>query len=72
MTTMKQILYIICCAVLMAACKKDDNKDTPPTPSLSERTVMVYMAGDNNLSSVVMEDIQEMQKGASGIPQNCN
>ena len=72
MTIMKQILFIACCAaVLLAACKKDDNNDTP-TPTVAQRTVMVYMSGDNNLSSVVMEDIREMLQGASGIPQNNN
>ena len=66
---MKQILFIVCCAVLMTACK-DDNKE--PTPTVAQRTVMVYMSGDNSLSSVVATDIQEMLQGASGIPQNCN
>ncbi len=67
---MKQILFVLCCAaVLLTACKKDeDNK----TPTIAERTVMVYMSGDNSLSSVVTSDIQEMLEGASGIPQNCN
>ena len=67
---MKQILFVICCTVvLLTACKKDeDNK----IPTIAERTVMVYMSGDNSLSPVVYEDIREMQQGASGIPQNCN
>lgn len=67
---MKQILFVICCTVvLLTACKKDeDNK----IPTIAERTVMVYMSGDNSLSPVVSEDIQEMLQGASGIPLNCN
>lgn len=68
---MKQILFVFaCCAVLLTGCKKEDNKETPKT--VSQRTVMVYMSGDNNLSTVVMDDIKEMMQGASGIPQNCN
>ena len=66
---MKQILFFMCCAVLMTACNKDEKKETP---TVAQRTVMVYMSGDNNLSSIVAEDIREMQQGASGIPQNCN
>ena len=66
---MKQILFFICCAVLLTACKKDEEKNTP---TIAERTVMVYMSGDNSLSSVVAEDVNEMKQGASGIPQNCN
>ena len=67
---MKQILFIVCCVVLMTACK-DDNKEEP-VPTVAQRTVMVYMSGDNSLSPVVAEDIREMLQGASGIPQNCN
>ena len=66
---MKQILFFICCAVLMTACKKDENNDTP---TVAQRTVMVYMSGDNNLSGIVSEDIREMQQGITGIPQNNN
>ena len=68
---MKQILFVFaCCAVLLTGCKKEDNKETPKT--VSQRTVMVYMSGDNTLSTVVMDDIKEMMQGASSIPQNCN
>ena len=67
---MKQFLLIVCCAVLLTACNNDDNNKE--TPTVAERTVMVYMSGDNNLSSVVTDDVQEMLQGASGIPQNCN
>lgn len=69
---MKQILFIICCAaVLLTACNKKEENVTP-TPTTAQRTVMVYISGDNNLSTVVMEDIREMMQGASSIPQNCN
>jgi hypothetical protein len=59
----------MCCAVLITACKKDEEKKIPTN---AQRTVMVYMSGDNSLSPVVSEDIQEMLQGASGIPLNCN
>ena len=66
---MKQILFFMCCAVLITACKKDEEKKIPTN---AQRTVMVYMSGDNSLSPVVSEDIQEMLQGTSGIPLNCN
>ena len=69
MTNMKQILFFICCAVLMTACNKDEKKETP---TVAQRTVMVYMSGDNNLSGIVSEDIREMQQGMSGVSQNNN
>ena len=69
MTNMKQILFFICCAVLMTACNKDEKKETP---TVAQRTVMVYMSGDNNLSGIVSEDISEMQQGISAVSKNNN
>ena len=67
---MKKSLFIMLCgAMLMAACKKD-NKDDDPVKTLAERTVMVYMSGDNNLASAALSDIKEMEQGAAGIPAN--
>ena len=36
-----------------------------------DRTVLVYMAADNNLVSFQKEDIEEMTQGAGDIPRNC-
>lgn len=36
-----------------------------------DRTVLVYMAADNNLSSFLQEDIDEMLNAADEIPTNC-
>ena len=39
---------------------------------MGQRTVMVYMSGDNDLSSWAQMDIEEMIAGASNIPQRGN
>lgn len=43
-----------------------DNEPTPPEPSQSDdvsRTVLVYMAANNNLSANALNDIAEMKRG---------
>lgn len=49
--------------LLLGACK--DSKDEPlPNPNEEEtRTVLVYIAGDNSLSSYISADIKEMMSG---------
>ena len=64
----KSFIIMLCGAMLMAACKKD--KDDEPVKTLADRTVMVYISGDNNLTSAALSDIKEMEQGAAGIPAN--
>lgn len=61
-------MLILTMVLGLASCASDDN-ETPPT---AQRTVIVYMSGDNSLSDVAETDISEMLQGASAIPQNCN
>lgn len=42
----------------------------PEEETAYDRTVLVYMAADNNLSSFQKEDMDEMLKGAADIPAN--
>ena len=48
---------------MVTSCSKDDedSPSTPPEPA--RRTVIVYMAGDNNLSSYMQSDLNEMKTG---------
>ena len=62
---MKHFLISITLLLLLTACHKDDENSTP---SISQRTVMAYICGDNNLSTFAMDDIWEMEEGASTIP----
>lgn len=55
---MKKLLtYTITALLLLTACCKDDKEETD---GLSERTVLVYMSGENDLSSCIEYDINEM------------
>lgn len=67
---MKYLLTMICAVVLLGSCSDDD----PPAsgPSLPERTVIVYMSAENNLSSYAAEDIKEMLTASETLPDDVN
>ena len=68
---MKHLLTIISFFILFAACSKDDDSiETPPEPA--RRTVIVYMAGDNDLTSYVQSDLNEMKNGRKQVAANEN
>lgn len=63
---------MIVAAVLSVACHKDKYPDSEDAPyPMSERVVVVYIMGENSLSSYVKSDLNEMRLGASKIPDNC-
>ena len=55
---MKYILTLLSTLVLFASCSKDEKGETP-TPTLNQRTVVVYMSGENNLTKMSDMDINE-------------
>ena len=55
----------------MVACSTDDANNEPPTGP-ARRTVVVYMAGENNLSSYVEDDLWEMKVGRTKAAANEN
>ena len=59
---MKNLLMMICLAATLAACGSDDDDDFAPQPV--ERTVIVYMSGENSLTSYVNGDLNEMKEGS--------
>jgi hypothetical protein len=56
---MRKELLLTTIILLFASCSKDE----PPEPFKIERTVIVYMAADNNLWDVALVDIEEMKRG---------
>ena len=48
----------------------DDDPDTPARKA--QRTVLVYMCAENNLSSYQYYDSIEIVKGAANLPDNVN
>lgn len=55
---MNKIFALLALTTLFTACHKDDDPAEDATP---ERTILVYMAGENNLSSFADQDLQEMK-----------
>lgn len=63
---MKHLLTFITAVLLLTACHKDEEKEF-----LSERTVLVYMSGENNLSENIREDIDEMLLARTDADKHC-
>ena len=61
---MKYLLTAFC-ALLLFSCSKDDDK--PITPPLASRTVIIYISGDNDLSSFALDDLEEMTEASKLI-----
>ena len=52
-------IYITLCFIPFASCSKDDDTVDVPT----DRTIIVYIAADNDLSEDAWDNINEMQSG---------
>ena len=65
-------------AISFAACGSDDTPDPGPGPgpeppvTTNERTVLVYMAADNNLHNFAEYDLNEMKEGSKALNDNQN
>lgn len=53
---MKKILALLALTTLLSACHNDDD----PVDNTPDRTILVYMAGENNLSKYADLDLKEM------------
>ena len=62
---MKKLLPLRVFALVLGSCHKDD-EDTPEDP-VAERTVLVYIAGENNLCSFSKSDLKEMKIGSKSL-----
>ena len=68
MKKMKYLLTLICLAAVLTSCKESNENDTP-SDIQTTRTVMVYMAGENNLTVTngvrfLRNDLNEMIEGS--------
>ena len=57
--------------MLLSACSSDI-KDNPLVQTESERSVLIYMAGENNLSSFADEDLAEIKQSSKSLKDNQN
>ena len=60
--------------ISFASCGSDDTPEPEPTPPVttSERTVLVYMAADNNLNNFSVIDLNEMLTGSKSLSDKQN
>lgn len=64
---------VLVMTVLMTACDNDDNWSARRIASVSDaRTVLVYIAGGNDLSRAVEPDLKEMKEGSRQLGENDN
>ena len=69
---MKHLFAIITTILLFTACQKDEEA-APYNPVKDvKHTVLVYMPSENNLSSYVQSDINEMIKGRQLVGDDCD
>lgn len=67
---LKIIALGICLVSLFSACNEDDNESE--LPASGSRTVLVYMAAENSLSSFATIDLSEMIKGMERVDASMN
>ena len=63
---MRSYLLILCTILTLVGCKKDDDD----SPQHFDRTVLIYIAGENNLAPYINEELREMVRGSYGIGNN--
>ena len=79
----KNVFYAVMmmAVMMMTACSSNDDAFEPvqPAPKKGEsrtvaqpKTVLVYMAGRNNLSGIVNKDLNEMKLGSKRLDSNDN
>jgi len=60
-----KILFFVFLLFSLLACDKDNGGGGEPEPKLDNRTILVYMGGDNNLSPETDDKIIQLAKGWS-------
>lgn len=63
---MQKILFIFCC-ILLAGCSNETEEEAEES---LHRTVLVYISGENRLTSFIQSEIKEMREGSIGLGAN--
>lgn len=66
---MKKYLMMIALAATLYSCHKDDDD---PVDKRAQRTVLVYMAAENNLMRFASDDLEEMMLGSLSLKEDQN
>lgn len=71
---MKKIFFVLTVLTLLASCHEDEDPDISnkmnKQKELFDRTVLIYIAGENNLSSEIDKELMEMRTGSQDIGNN--
>ena len=71
MGKMKKNLILTTVVLLLCACSSD-NEDNPLVPVESERSVLIYMAAENNLSSFADLNLDDIKLSSKSLKDNQN
>jgi hypothetical protein len=63
---MKKYVLLLVSSLLLVACSGDDDNEPAPKPA-DTRTILVYMAAENNLDAFAEYDIAEMKEGSKTL-----
>ena len=58
--------------VLMTACSKDDVPATRGGDAANAKTILIYMAGKNDLSYALERNLKQIKEGSKHIGENDN
>ena len=62
---MKKLMILLATALLFGACGSNDDNDE--IPKEADRTVLIYIAADNNLSPLADLDLEELKEGSKKL-----
>ena len=66
---MKYLFFCFAIAIALTSCSDNDDF-VPEEEGPFDRTVLVYMSGENNLSRFIKEELEELKDGSKNIGQN--
>lgn len=64
--------YLIALPLLIALCSCHHDDDDEPEDNRAQRTVLIYMAAENNLASYATDDLDEMKTASLSLAENQN
>lgn len=66
----RHLTLLLAAALMLTACHKDKHDDEPQQPAT--QSVLVYIAGDNNLQQFIIDDVKQMMEGSKLLGKDCN
>ena len=75
--TLKKIIFFYLISLLFVCCYDENDKEpvtpnNPLVPTIKDVTYLIYMVGQNDLSSLLNENIDDLMKGYAKSDANAN